>query len=631
MVAALLLVDVQEDFFRRPGLVPSRGDLISRLQVILGACRASGLPVFHMRTRMDVNGDTCMPHWQDRGIRSCVVGTAGYEPPEELAAHPNESVLHKKFFSAFSCPDLAPALEDSDIDTLVIAGLYTHGCIRASVVDAYEHGLQVFVADDAVGSCEPIHAELSRDWLNGRAAQFLPHEALFKRVVANDDAVKNVLTTPPSISDICTRATIAGQSWSDVVPAERAVLLRRWANLLEQDADALTTLLAREVAKPIAEAADEVRRTLAHIRFAAELCDQHSGAVGSSGITIRYRPVGTVALITPWNNPLAIPAGKLAPALGFGNSCVWKPSPQAPECARRLLRGLVEAGLPEGVVELIEGDATVARQLVKDAGIDAVALTGSSATGDIIAALCTAYQKPLQAELGGNNAVVILDDWCFDDAALTALARNVFGFAGQRCTAIRRLIVQRGILVSFTERFAAAVRSLRLGNPLDPATDVGPLISVEHCAKVQNRLDAAIAIGATVIAQASLPTSYSADLPANRWLAPTLLGDVEPGSILAIEETFGPVAIIFAVDELKHAITVANSVPQGLVAALYSDDTVARAYFAEQMQAGILKLGSGALSITADAPFCGWKSSAIGPPEHGIWDREFYTRVQAVY
>lgn len=411
--------------------------------------------------------------------------------------------------------------------------------------------------------------------------------------------------------------------------------LERWAQTLERDADALSRLLALEIGKPVAEARDELRRTLAHIRLAATLAREALEETPAAGVRVCYRPVGTVALITPWNNPLAIPAGKLAPALAFGNGCVWKPSPRAPRCALALHRALCDAGLPTGLVQLVAGDAETARDIVADSRIDAVALTGSNFAGRAISALCAARQKPLQAELGGNNAALILDDWDFDEADLVQLAQAVFGFAGQRCTALRRLIVQRGILERFTDAFAAVVRALPVGDPLDPATRVGPLISSEHRRQVQARLDAALADGARLIAQAMLPADADhvdlADRWSGHWLPPSLLGDVDPDSPIVQQETFGPIAVILPADDLDQAIALANAVPQGLLAAVYSHDAAAKARCAEQFQAGILKLGPGALAIAAEAPFCGWKASAIGPPEHGRWDRDFYARAQTRY
>lgn len=634
---ALLLVDAQQDFFERPGLSPSPVDLIGRLCALLNGARACGWSVLHVRTRISPDGSDRMPHWQRRDIRACVAGTAGYAPPPALAEWPGEPILHKRFFSAFGCRDLEARLKREHTQTLIVAGLYSHGCIRATALDAYERGFQVVVADDAVGSTEPVHAELSRAWLADRAASFRSVTELLAIGAASGEApgqaglASTMLDRQPAVADVCAKVAETGRDWAATDPHQRALMLERWAGELEQQSGDLVRLLAREIAKPVPEADDELRRMLAHIRAAARLARDHLQAEQVAGAWVRYRPLGSVALITPWNNPLAIAAGKLAPALACGNGCVWKPSPLAPECSERLLQALHAAGLPRGLVELVAGDAETVRSIVADTRIDAVSVTGSNVTGQAVAALCAARQIPLQAELGGNNAALILDDWTFDEAALTGLARSVFGFAGQRCTALRRLIVQRGILERFSEAFAAATGALHVGDPLDPAAAVGPLVSREHCERVQARLDRALADGAVVLAQARVPETTGSDPYAGRWLAPTLLGKIRPHDPIAQQESFGPLALILPADDLDEAIALANDVPQGLLAAVYSDDDAVRTRVAERVQAGMLKLAAGPLAVSAEAPFCGWKASAIGPPEHGLSDRDFYSRVQTLY
>jgi acyl-CoA reductase-like NAD-dependent aldehyde dehydrogenase len=631
---ALLLVDVQRDFLERPGLSPAEPDLVLALRRLLEGWRARGWPVVHVRTCTQPDGSGRMPHWQIRGVLTCVADTPGYEPPEPLAALADEPVLHKQFFSAFDCTDLLPTLRQAGVDTLVVAGLYTHGCVRATVLDAYALGFEVLVADEAIASTEAVHAELSRQWLNGRAAVFASTARLLGRAHAVVPGGGSA-DVGAEVGEICAAVASAAGRWARTLATERAALLERWADRLERETDGLVRLLAVEIGKPVSEGGDELRRALAHIRTAATLAREPTESAVGPGVTVRRRPVGTVALITPWNNPLAIPAGKLAAALAFGNGCVWKPSPRAPASSARLRETLFEAGLPPELAVMVTGGADAARALVLDPHVDAVSLTASNTTGKAIAALCAASHKPLQAELGGNNAALILDDWAFDDADLMQLARAVYGFAGQRCTAIRRLIVQRGAFDRFTKAFGETVAALRVGEPLDPATQVGPLISAAHRARTEEWLEAACRDGARILARASLPeairSSRSGEAWADSWFAPTLLGCVRPESAIAREETFGPVAMIMSANDLPHAVALANAVPQGLVAALHSRDVGARAYFAERIEAGLLKLAPGPLLISAEAPFCGWKSSAIGPAEHGAWDRDFYTRVQTLY
>ena len=354
----LLLVDVQQDFLNRPNLIPTPLKLNERLVFLLDGARRKGWPVYHIRTCIQPDGCDRMPHWIQHDIWACVAGSTGYEPPPELAALPEEKVLHKRFFSGFDCPELLPALRDAQVRTLVIAGLYSHGCIRSTVLDAYARGFSVYIAEDAIGSTEPVHAELGRVWLEGRAARFLSSDALLSDPIV--DSRRQGPTdsfTDSAISQACEAAAKSGARWAALEPTSRAAILRRWAELLERERKSLIDLLAGEVGKPFIDATDEVRRTLAHIEFAALSALQPPEPSPAPGILIRCCPVGTLGVITPWNNPLAIPAGKLSAALAWGNACVWKPAPETPKCTARLYETLIAAGLPKNTVTLVSGGA----------------------------------------------------------------------------------------------------------------------------------------------------------------------------------------------------------------------------------------------------------------------------------
>ena len=243
VATALLLVDVQQDFFNRPDVLPPPFRLAERLAFLLEGARRRGWPVFQVRTRVEADGSGRMPHWVDQGVAACVAGTPGYEPPPALAANAGERVLHKRFFSGFDSPELLPALKDAGVEALVVAGLYTHGCIRATVLDAYAHGFQVLVAEDAAGSTEPLHAELSRAWLEGRAARFASAEALLSGGAP--------LPASSRVPEACAAAAQSG--FAAIAAGERAALLHRWADALEREQEALLRLLADEIGKPRAD------------------------------------------------------------------------------------------------------------------------------------------------------------------------------------------------------------------------------------------------------------------------------------------------------------------------------------------------------------------------------------------
>jgi len=623
---ALLLVDLQRDFLARPGLVPAADAVCERAARLLRGFRARALPVAHAHTSTRADGTDRMPHWKARGVRACVEGTAGVAPPPALAPRPGEPVFRKRYFSAFGDPHLQPWLEERGIRHLVVAGVYLHGCVRSTVCDAYERGFEVTVADDAVGTTEPLHGEISRAYLADRAAAFRPTAAILADLGVGDAARAPACAGPADVAAATGAAAEAQRRWARVPAGARAACVERWADVLEARRAAFVDLVIREVGKPRRYAEEELGRAVAHARIAAELARGAAPTRIAAGVAAVERPVGVVGLLAPWNNPVAIPVGKIAPAVAFGNGVVLKPSPHAAETARALVASLDGVGLPDGLVGLVRGGAATARAICLAPEIGAVSLTGSLAAGRVVAALCAAAPKPLQAELGGNNAAVVLADADLE-AVVPDLVRAAYGFAGQRCTAIRRFVVERAIAARFEALAVAAVRTLRVGSPDDPATEVGPLVSRAARARVRAAIDAARAAGARIVVGGDVPPG----LGDGAWLAPTLVAGAPPASPIVQEETFGPVAVLQVAGDAREALALANGVPQGLVLAVHTRDTATRARLLADAEAGIVQLSAGPLAVHPRAPFVGWKASGLGPPEHGAWDATFYTRTQAVY
>lgn len=668
MKPALLLVDLQQDFLARPGLAPSAPVLVEEAARLLEGCRARGVPVFHARLRVRPDGSDRMPHWKRLGIWDGVAGRPGAEPPERLRPLAGELCFFKRAYDAFADPGLDPALRDRGIDTLIVAGCFLHACVRTTALAAYERGYRVWIAEDAVGSPEPDHAELVRihleraflfldtptllarlDPVSARAAPAAPRpdavpvahiagRALAARGPAgrerrNPSRWDETLAWVPAAGDTeveqaAAAAREAQAHWGRTPVRERRALLDAWAEALLTRGEALASLLALEIGKPLREARAEVARAAELVRSVARtIAGAGEGRLeGAPPVSVRVRPRGVVALVTPWNNPVLIPAGKIAPAVGLGNAAVWKPAVEAPRTALALIEALAAAGAPPGLVNLVFGEARIARALMAHPAIDAVSLTGSLATGRSAAARCAHFGKALQAELGGNNAAIVLAD--FDVAAhARALALAAFSFAGQRCTSIQRFIVERRVEDELRRALVTATESLGLGDPEKPETELGPLVSRTQRARIQAEIERAVAAGARLLAGGSVPE----ELAAGCWLRPALLDRVAPEAPLARQEVFGPVAVILPADDLDHALALANSVEHGLLAALCSESEAKRRRFAEAAEAGILQLAPGPLDVHPEAPFGGWKASGLGPPEHGRWDLEFYARPQAVY
>jgi acyl-CoA reductase-like NAD-dependent aldehyde dehydrogenase len=323
---------------------------------------------------------------------------------------------------------------------------------------------------------------------------------------------------------------------------------------------------------------------------------------------------------------MAIPMGKIAPALVYGNAVVWKPSPFAVRLAEKLLKSLNDFGLPNGLVKIIEGDGEAVRDIVRHPMVSAVSLTGSHDTGRVVGALCSAHSKSFQAELGGNNAVIVRPEALLADI-VPGLVRSAFGFSGQRCTATRRFIVDRSIVESFTRSFKEETAKLVMGMPFDTRSDLGPLISERHVKAVDEKVGKAIREGARLVFSGLAPNSPIK----GPWYPPTVLLAEDNQSDIVQQETFGPVAVIQVSEDMDHALELAEGVRQGLVAGLIGGTKAEQELFLDRVRAGILNIGSPILSLDMNAPFAGWKESSIGTPEHGRWDREFFSRVQAVY
>ncbi|MGB8275050.1 MAG: aldehyde dehydrogenase family protein [Alphaproteobacteria bacterium] len=666
MKPALLLVDVQADFLERPGLYPSPAVLTEGCAKLLRGFRALELPVFHVHTLVEPDGHDRMPHWKRADYWACVAGTPGAEPPASLRPSAGEPVIRKTFFSAFASPALADALARQAVDTVVVAGVYLHSCIRATALDAYGHGLEVWIAADAVASTEPLDAVSTRRYLDGRAASFVPIDEVLRRLGGSDwvaakaaaeslpvafkdgqwtaaeDQARVEKRNPARWNEIqalvpvatrgdvalaCAAAANAAAAWQGTGTNQRLALFAAWAEAVRAVADDLASSIVAETGKPLTHAKGEVARAAALIESAARvfLRDPASTPVGDH-VLARRRPHGVVGLITPWNNPVGIPIGKLAPALAAGNAVVWKPALEAPRTAMAVIDTLRAASFPLAAVSLVTGDASTAQHVILDPNVGAVSLTGSHGAGRQAAALCTETAKPLQAELGGNNAAIVTPD-CDLPRVADALALSAFGFAGQRCTATRRIIVIDSIRPRFEELLIASIAALRIGQPADPATQVGPLISPQKQAEVERLVARAIEAGAGLLCGGGVPPG----LEHGCWYAPALFACADADAELVQQETFGPVAVLQTARDLEQAIVLCNGVPQGLVAALYSDDAAAKRRFAETAQAGLLRFNDFLFDIHPEAPFSGWKASGLGPPEHGAFDREFYSKAQAVY
>ncbi len=589
MKSALLLIDLQEEYLARPNLLPPRAELIANVAAALAKARASGEPVFHIRT----GGSLPMPHRD---------ATPDATPPLELTERPGEPLFTKRFFSAFDAPGLADAVEATGVTRLRLAGVHTHACIHATALDAYARGLEVEIDETLIGTDAPAFAAESLRWLDGRAANVVTSRAelWLHRDPCDQD---RIIAEVPSM-DL--------KEIKHLRPAEDPLeKLTDWHDQLSSTQQKWVEALIDTVAKPRADAEAEVTYGLALLAHViTTLGDQDPYDARS----VTTRPVGRAGLITPWNNPFAIPLGKLAPAIGYGNTALWKPALPGTPIARMLRDSLADAGLADGLA-LVTGGAATGRAMIERGDLDLLSFTGSVPVGRAIIAAAGHLTLPVQAELGGSNAAIV-DSSAELDAAATDLAAAMFSFSGQRCTAIRRVILLADIAPAFTDRLVAAVAALRVGHPADPASQMGPVID----RAAQRRF----LILAGTVAPARLSSSGC-------WVAPALFHNLADDHPLLTEEVFGPLAAIQVARDFDHALALHNSTNFGLLGAIYTSDRAAERRFLDEAQAGMLSVGRARPPFAASGPFVGWKASAFGPPEHGRWNRDVYARPQAWY
>ena len=418
------------------------------------------------------------------------------------------------------------------------------------------------------------------------------------------------------------RAKAAFPAWRAVAPADRAKLLYGLAEALEAAKEDLAQLEARNAGKPIGDARGEMGMVVDTFRFYAGAPERTLGDTipVSGGVAMTFRePVGVVALITPWNFPLTIASWKLAPALAAGNTVVLKPAELTPLTALQFERIALEAGIPEGVVNVVVGPgSTAGARLVEHPDVAKVAFTGSTEVGRSIAATAAQTIKRVTLELGGKSANVVFADADLA-AAAAAAAPAVFGNAGQDCCARSRILVERPALDAFMDALEEHVEAIRVGDPLDEATEMGPLISAAQRDAVASFVpdDAPVAI------RGSAP-----DGP-GYWFPPTVLCPVDPDDRAVREEIFGPVAVVVPFRTEAEAVALANDTIYGLSGSIWTRDGAKALRVARTVDTGVLSINSNT-SVRVSTPFGGFKQSGYGR-ELGPHALEHYSEVKSVY
>ena len=436
--------------------------------------------------------------------------------------------------------------------------------------------------------------------------------------------------TPEQVQAAYDAAAAARPAWAATPAPARAEVLRRAADLLEARVDEAAERLTSDMGKALRDARGEVLRSVAILRYYAGELLQPSGETYPSSdpatmlLTVE-EPLGLVCAITPWNFPFAIPTWKLAPALGFGNTVVWKPAEAASGSAVLLTETLAAAGLPAGVLNLVTGKGSaLSGALTGDPRLTALTFTGSGGVGTRLRQAVADRNVKVQLELGGKNPAVVLADADLEDAAVQIVRGAMLG-TGQRCTATSRVYVERSVAPQLRELLRARVQDLVVGDPFDEATDVGPLASVQQRDTIAHYLQLARD------EQAEVVVGGSVDADGSCFVAPTVLAGVSPDSALVREEIFGPVLVVEEVDDFDAAVAAANDTEFGLSSALFTRDLAKAMSWVRLTQSGLVHVNRETAGVEPHVPFGGLKGSSSMAREQGKAARQFFTTTKTVY
>jgi acyl-CoA reductase-like NAD-dependent aldehyde dehydrogenase len=446
---------------------------------------------------------------------------------------------------------------------------------------------------------------------------------------ADDQLITEIAECGPAEVDAAVEAAREAQvAWLKLPAWQRGEALVRWADLIGEHADELARLDSCSNGKPLRDARNDAMGGRRSVRYWAGMTDKIWGeqlpvTPGHLNYTLR-EPVGVCGVIMPWNGPSANFAMEAAPALACGNAVVMKPSELTPLSAGRLAELAVEAKMPPGLVNVVHGRGATGQLLCEHPGIGSISFTGSIATGRKIAEVAGRHLKKVALELGGKSPNIVFDDANLDDA-LNGAVWGVFYYSGQVCIAGTRLLVQRTILDEFVERLTASAAKVRVGDPTDPSVHIGPVASATQYGRVMNYLESGRDQGASVMVGGGRPDGLGS---VGRYIAPTVLTDVDAGMRIAQEEIFGPVVAVLPFDDEEEALAIANGTQYGLSAAVWTGDARRLLRMADRLEAGTV-FGNTMRVHDPALPLGGFKDSGVGN-SHSYGAIETCTQVKRV-
>jgi len=429
-------------------------------------------------------------------------------------------------------------------------------------------------------------------------------------------------------------AAEAFQGWRSTPAPARGRIVAKAARLMEEAKEELAQILTREEGKTISESRGELQRSINVAEFCAGESRRMNGETIFSELPSNFvytikQPLGVVAVVTPWNFPVAIPTWKIAPALAAGNTVVFKPATLTPATATRIVKIFEEAGIPPGVLNLILGSGSEAGdEIIGHPAVKAVSFTGSNPVGIRMYEQVSRRGAKCQCEMGGKNPVVILEDADMD-LAVENTAQGAFGSSGQRCTATSRAVVVNQIADEFVERLSKRAQSMRIGDGMDPNTEMGPSVDEDQFNTVIEYLNIGREDGATMVCGGERATGNGLDK--GYFVKPTVFDHVTPDMRIAREEIFGPVLSVLRVKDFEEAMQVANDTEFGLSSSIFNNDASRIFRFVDEIETGMTHINSPTTGGEAHIPFGGIKGTGIGDREQGSTALDFYIELHVVY
>lgn len=478
--------------------------------------------------------------------------------------------------------------------------------------------------------------ETYRNFINGEWVESVSNNRFENVNPANTDDKLGVvrLATREEARRAVESASQAFRAWRATPAPARGRIVARAARLLEDDKENLARLLTREEGKTVSEARGEIQRAANVADFVAGEARRMTGETIPSELPSNFaytikQPHGVVAIVTPWNFPVAIPVWKIAPALVAGNTVVFKPATVTPATAVRIVEIFNEAGLPAGVLNLVLGSGSEAGdEIVSHRAVRAISFTGSNPVGIKLYEQAARRGVRVQCEMGGKNPVVILEDADMN-LAVESTAQGAFGSTGQRCTATSRAVVVESVADEFVNRVVERAKSLRIGDGMSDDTDVGPIVDAGQFKSVLSYIDIGREDGAELLCGGEI--AEGAGLGKGFFVKPAVFDRVTPDMRIAREEIFGPVLSVLRVKDFEEALQVANDCEYGLSSSVFTNDAARVFRFVDEIETGMTHINSPTTGGEAHVPFGGIKSTGIGDFEQGSTALDFYTELKVVY